>query len=199
MKVYEVEFDYDFTYKDYSALSELRTLTPNWEKSSNYDRYKSTNSSSTDAEKAEQEELKLFWDALSIEEAIEQQPHNVNLGYSNRKHVLNLKQLESAHKYIKILNVVEVDTDILPSIDLDKLASKIAANFETNLPSSSQSLTVNQPQMPLFLYNEFIELTNADASGLQHSIDKGYRLVTVVELENQQYPNYILGKHIIKE
>ena len=199
MKVYEVEFDYGFTYKDYLAISELHTLSLNWEKSSNYDGYKSTNSSSTDAEKAEQEEIKLFWDTLSIEKAMEQQPHNVNLRYSDRRCVLNLKQLEAAHKYIKILNVVEVDTDVLPSVDLDKLASKIAANLGTSLPSSSQSLTVNQPQMPLFLYNQFIELEDANADSLQKQVDLGYRVVAVIEMPHNTYPNYILAKHITKE
>lgn len=120
IELYTVEFS-EFTYSKYINLKSPNPITLKWTKSSQYKGYKYN--PSTDAEKATQEDLRTKWDALSLEEAMIEQPEYVEISWGDRTCTLTHEQFKVYYPFCKLIRIIEIEQPEL--IDIETLSNTI--------------------------------------------------------------------------
>ncbi len=105
---------------------------------------------------------------------------------------------EEYSKVFKEVEVVSVNNDtkniVKANIDFEDFAKK----FKESGIAYNQQLTVHQPDMPLFQYNEFLTVNISTGELQKNFIDKGWRVVSIVPQE-KGFPTYIIARYTKKD
>lgn len=137
------------------------------------------------------------WEALSIDEAINNFPLHVSPYYNTPSMVVSLDELHKSFEVVDLIRVIDVDVEDSFNIDIEVLADRISSSIigRTTENIYNQRLEIHQPNSPLFMYNDYKVLTDCCIESLQEEIDNGWRVVSVCPQPDQRRPDYVVAQY----
>lgn len=126
------------------------------------------------------------------------------LAYAYREEPFIVSDLDYG-KYFESLEVIQVHHSeasysntlrAVESLDLEALVESITNSVNGGIKAGviNTRLEVHQPDMPLFIYNEFKNCNDFCTDQLNREMEEGWRIVAICPQPDQRRPDYILGR-----